>query len=60
MPFKRTMSRLPFVSVLMPIRNEAAFVERSLRAVLAQDYPSDRLEVIIADGLSDDSTREII
>ncbi len=50
----------PFVSVLMPVRNEAPFIERSLRAVLAQDYPSDRMEVIVADGLSEDGTREII
>lgn len=54
------MSDYPFVSILMPMRNEEAFVQRSLGAVLAQDYPSDRLEVIIADGLSTDRTREII
>lgn len=51
---------LPFVSVIMPIRNEAAFIARSLGAVLAQDYPSDRLEVLVADGMSTDATREII
>lgn len=51
---------LPFVSVIMPIRNEAAFIERSLGAVLAQNYPTDRLEVVIADGMSTDETREII
>jgi succinoglycan biosynthesis protein ExoA len=50
----------PFVSVLMPVRNEAAFIQRSMAAVLAQDYPRDRMEVIIADGLSNDGTREII
>ncbi|MEW6579998.1 MAG: glycosyltransferase family 2 protein [Chloroflexota bacterium] len=51
---------LPFVSVIMPIRNEAAFIERSLGAVLAQDYPPDCLEVLIADGMSTDETRAII
>lgn len=51
---------LPFVSVLMPVRNEAAFIERSIGAVLSQDYPNARMEVLIADGLSDDATREII
>lgn len=49
-----------FVSVVMPVRNEAQFIERSLRSVLMQDYPSDRFEVIVADGLSNDGTREII
>lgn len=51
---------LPFVSIIMPIRNEAAFIERSLGAVLAQDYPADQLEVLIADGMSTDETRAII
>jgi succinoglycan biosynthesis protein ExoA len=48
------------VTVVMPVRNEAAFIERSLGAVLAQDYQSDRLEVFVADGLSTDGTREIV
>lgn len=44
----------------MPVRNEAAFIERSLGAVLAQAYPNDRIEVIVADGMSTDATRTII
>lgn len=54
------MFGLPFVSVLMPIRNEGDYIERSLQAVVAQDYPSERLEVIIADGMSTDGTRDIV
>jgi glycosyltransferase involved in cell wall biosynthesis len=50
----------PFVSVIMPVRNEAAFIERSLGALLRQTYPSDSMEIIVADGMSTDSTREII
>ena len=37
--------RLP-VTVIMPIRNEAAFIARSLGAVLDQDYPADRMQVL--------------
>ena len=54
------MSSLPFVSVLMPVRNEGKFITRSLGAVLAQDYPHDRMEVIIADGRSTDRTRTVV
>ncbi|MGH9875239.1 MAG: glycosyltransferase family 2 protein, partial [Pyrinomonadaceae bacterium] len=54
------MPDLPFVSVLMPVRNEAAFIQRSLAAVLNQDYPRHRMEVIVADGLSNDGTRDIV
>jgi succinoglycan biosynthesis protein ExoA len=48
---------LPFVTVVMPTRNEASSIGASLAAVLGQDYPPDRLEVIVADGMSDDRTR---
>jgi succinoglycan biosynthesis protein ExoA len=50
----------PFVSVIMPIRNEARYIGWSLRAVLAQDYPADRMELLIVDGMSDDGTRAAI
>ena len=50
----------PFVSVILPIRNEAEYIERSLGAVLNQDYPKECLEVLIADGMSTDKTRQII
>jgi succinoglycan biosynthesis protein ExoA len=44
----------------MAIRNEARSIATSLAAVLAQHYPSDRFEVIVADGMSDDGTRATI
>ncbi|QRM27240.1 glycosyltransferase family 2 protein [Microvirga sp. VF16] len=49
-----------YVSIVMPIRNEAKFIERSLRTILSQDYPHNLLEVLIADGMSTDDTRQII
>jgi lipopolysaccharide/colanic/teichoic acid biosynthesis glycosyltransferase/glycosyltransferase involved in cell wall biosynthesis len=49
---------LPFVSVVLPIRNEAAFIGKALTAVLAQDYP--HFEVLVADGMSDDGTARIV
>lgn len=51
---------LPRVSVLMPVRNEQSFIARSLGAVVAQDYPADRMEIIIIDGCSQDRTLEIV
>ncbi len=48
------------VSVLMPVRDERAFIERSLGAVLAQDYPAERFEVVVVDGMSADGTREVV
>lgn len=51
---------LPFVSLVMPIRNEAGFIAAALGAALAQDYPAELMEVIVADGMSTDGTREIV
>jgi succinoglycan biosynthesis protein ExoA len=51
---------LPFVTVIMPVLDEATFINQSLGAVLAQDYPSDRLEILVIDGGSNDETCEII
>jgi len=50
----------PFATIVMPVRNEGPFIRRSLAAVLEQDYPSRLLEVIVADGRSDDDTRDIV
>ena len=44
----------------MPVRNEAAFIARSLGAMLRQDYPHDRYEVLVVDGMSEDATRTAI
>jgi succinoglycan biosynthesis protein ExoA len=51
---------MPSVTVVVPVRNEGRSVERTLRSVLTQDYPADRFEVIVADGLSTDDTVPIV
>ncbi|NLX11037.1 MAG: glycosyltransferase family 2 protein [Chloroflexi bacterium] len=51
---------LPLVSVIMPVYNEESFIRRSLGAVLAQDYPPDRIEVLVVDGLSTDRTARLV
>ena len=50
----------PFVSVLIPVRNEERYIERCLYAVAAQDYPRERLEVIVIDGMSSDDSPQIV
>lgn len=49
----------PSVTVVMALRNEAAFVHRSVGAALAQDYAGP-LEVVVADGMSSDATRAVL
>lgn len=54
------MSNLPFVTIAMPCLDEEAYIEACVRSVAAQDYPRERLEILVADGGSTDRTREIL
>ena len=44
----------------MPIRNEADFIERAITSVLDSDYPAEKMEILVVDGMSDDGTRDIV
>lgn len=48
------------LSVIILCRNERLHIEACVRSILAQERPSEGMEVIVADGLSDDGTREIL
>jgi glycosyltransferase involved in cell wall biosynthesis len=50
----------PLVSVIVPCRNEKHWIGPCLQSILDNDYPQDRLEVLVVDGLSNDGTREVI
>jgi len=50
----------PFLSVLIPCRNEVRSLGRCLASVVASDYPAERLEVLVIDGASSDGTRDVI
>ena len=54
------MTTVPFVSVIIPVRNEANAIGCCLHTVLGQDYPADRMEVLLAEGQSTDRTREVL
>ena len=50
---------LPVISVVITTYNYGRFVEECIDSVLAQDYPSDRVEVIVVDDGSTDNTSTI-
>src|SRR6266699_7044334 len=51
---------LPFVSIIVPCRNEEKHIGRCLESILANDYPKERMEILVLDGMSEDKTREIV
>jgi glycosyltransferase involved in cell wall biosynthesis len=52
--------QLPLVTVLVPARNEARFIEGCLNSIIGNGYPESLLEVLVIDGQSDDGTVEIV
>jgi succinoglycan biosynthesis protein ExoA len=53
-------SALPIVSVILPCRNEAGYIEDCLQSILEQKLPDNELEILVADGVSTDGTREYL
>jgi len=48
------------VTVILPCRNEAGYIEDCLQSILKQELPNIDLEIIVADGVSTDGTRDYL
>lgn len=53
------IDNFPTISFVTPTYNAQRCLERCLRSIREQDYPQDRIEIVIADGGSTDNTLEI-
>jgi len=56
-PAPQPPAPLPQVAIIVPARDEASVVEATLRALDAVDYPATRLEIVVVDDGSTDTTR---
>jgi succinoglycan biosynthesis protein ExoA len=54
------MSTWPLVSIIIPMRNEERHIGPCLDAILANDYPRQKLEIIVVDGQSEDRSRQVV
>jgi succinoglycan biosynthesis protein ExoA len=54
------MNDWPFVSIVIPMRNEATTIAALLDGVLEQDYPPERFEVLVVDGASTDGSAAVV
>ncbi|MEK7543305.1 MAG: glycosyltransferase family 2 protein [Patescibacteria group bacterium] len=52
-------AKLPTISVVVATHNSSRTIGRCLASIRSQRYPQDRIEIIIADGASRDTTRGI-
>lgn len=54
------LREIPFVTVIIPCRNEERYISRCLDSLLGNDYPQEYLEILVLDGRSEDRTRVIV
>ncbi len=59
-PKRPSRTARPSISVVVPVRNEEAHIERTLRQLLDQEFTGVDVEILVADGRSTDRTREIV
>lgn len=50
---------LTTVSVIVPCYNEKRFIGQTLENLITQ-YPADAYEIVVVDGMSEDSTRDVV
>jgi cellulose synthase/poly-beta-1,6-N-acetylglucosamine synthase-like glycosyltransferase len=50
----------PLVTIAVSCRDDEATIEPCIRSIQAQHWPFDSLEILVADGMSVDATREIL
>jgi len=48
------------VTAMIVVRNEEKYINISLPSLLKQDFPKDKYEILVVDGMSDDNTMENI
>jgi glycosyltransferase involved in cell wall biosynthesis len=48
------------VTVIVPCRNERRHIRACLESILSNDYPKERIEILVVDGMSDDGTQEVV
>lgn len=56
----KKFNNLFFVSIIIPSRNEEKLISKCLDAITEQDYPKDKIEILVIDGMSEDETRKIV
>lgn len=53
-------NKLPFVSAIIVFKNEEKYIEKCLISIIEQDYPIDKYEILLIDGMSNDRTKAIV
>ena len=57
---KKEFFQKPFVSVIIPARNETETIKKCIDCLTNQEYPEDQFEIIPVNDASDDGTENLI
>jgi glycosyltransferase involved in cell wall biosynthesis len=52
--------RMIEVSIIIPTYNEERFIQACLASIYGQSFPSDKMEILVIDGMSSDQTPQIV
>ncbi len=53
------MTSLPFISIIIPAKNEEKLIQKCISSLHQLNYPKEKIEIIIVDGLSSDNTASV-
>ena len=59
-PLLAETNGVPFVTGIVPARDESCCIKACLDSILANDYPAGRFEVMVVDDLSEDDTPDVV
>jgi len=59
-PNRKQQDEKPDVSIIIAARNEESYIKHILRDLMDQNYPKNKLEIIIADDHSEDTTGQVV
>ena len=48
------------ISIVIPVRNEEEYIHKCIDSLINQNYPHEKYEIIVVDGMSTDNTRQIL
>lgn len=59
-PYKYADIDLPTVSIIVPAYNEEKIIERCINSIKLQEYPHEKMEILVIDDGSVDATRQVV
>ena len=58
-PSKENCKNFPKFSIIVPAKNEEPVIARCMESILKQEYPKDKIEILVIEGGSEDNTRAL-